>query len=250
MLCELVKKSQITPSVYDFTVDSAEMAKDATAGQFLHVLCGGKSYLRRPISICDVINNRFVRFIFEVRGEGTAELAKAKIGDKLDILGALGHGFDISDVGDGAVLLIGGGIGVFPLLKLAKDLGGNATAVLGYRDKSSVMLAEEFSRSCKNVFVATDDGSCGFHGYVTELMENIIRTNKVTMVYTCGPKPMMKFVADIANKNDIKAQVSMEERMGCGVGACVTCTCNVSGEKKRVCKDGPVFYASEVEFDG
>lgn len=249
MICRLVNKTRLTDTVFDFVVECPEMAEKAKAGQFLHVLCGGSSYLRRPISICDVIGKNLIRFIFEVRGEGTRELAKRKPGDQLDILGPLGNGFTLPEEGqNGAVLLIGGGIGIFPLLRLAKDLGGTATALLGFRNKDSVMLANEFSKNCKNVFVATDDGSCGHRGFVTDILQNILRTNDVAMLYTCGPKPMMKLVADMANEKNIPAQLSMEERMGCGIGACVTCTCNVNGARKRVCKDGPVFYASEVEL--
>lgn len=251
MICKLADKRELVHGVYDYAVECPEMARGAEAGQFLHILCGGESYLRRPISICDVIDGKYIRFVFEVRGEGTAQLAKANVGDMLDILGPLGHGFDTSIVNEtGSILLIGGGIGVFPLLKLARDLDGKATAMLGYRNKESVILAGEFSKVCKNVFVATDDGSFGFHGFVTDIMQNVLRSNPVAAMYTCGPKPMMKIVADAAKKHNIPAQVSMEERMGCGVGACVTCTCTVNGSRKRVCKDGPVFMAAEVEFDG
>lgn len=248
MICELVKKVKIRENIYDFTVDCPEMAEKSKAGQFLHILCGGDAYLRRPISICDVTENRYLRFIFEVRGEGTKSLAKKKTGDRLDILGPLGNGFDVHTEDEGAILLIGGGIGVFPLLNLAKKLNGKATALLGFRNKDALMMDDEFASVCKDVFVATDDGSCGFHGLVTEVLSNIIRGNTVSRIYTCGPTPMMKAVAEIAKENGIPVQVSLEERMGCGVGACVTCTCTVAGSRKRVCKDGPVFDGAEVEF--
>ena len=250
MLCELMKKQRLTENVYDFTVCCPEMAKKTKPGQFLHILCGGDAYLRRPISICEVLEGKYLRFIFETRGKGTEALAQYKVGEKLDILGPLGNGFTLCPEDNDAVLLIGGGIGVFPLLQLAKELKGKATVVLGFRNKEAIMLAEEFRKVSKNVFIATDDGSCGFHGFVTDVMKNIVDSNPVSRVYTCGPTPMMQRVAEIAIDANIPVQVSLEERMGCGVGACVTCTCKVNGSNKRVCKDGPVFDGREVEWRG
>lgn len=251
MICELVKKKKLSADTFDYTVFCPEMAEKTKAGQFLHILCGGESYLRRPISVCDVVDQKWIRFIFAVRGEGTAALAKRKEGEMLDILGPLGNGFGLQDIpAEGAVLLVGGGIGIFPLLKLAKDLKHRATALLGFRSKENVILADEFSSCCKNVFIATDDGSCGFHGYVTDILQNIMTNNSVAKIYTCGPKPMMQIVAELAKEKEIPTEASMEERMGCGIGACVTCTCMINGSRKRVCKDGPVFNAAEVEWDG
>lgn len=250
MICELVKKERLTDTIYDFTVCCPEMAKQVKSGQFLHILCGGDAYLRRPISICDVTEDKYIRFIFETRGKGTTALADKKEGEKLDILGPLGNGFTIYPEDNDDILLIGGGIGIFPLLNLAKKLEGNASVLLGFRNKDAVLLTEEFMKESKNVFVATDDGSCGYHGYVTDVLKNILASNKVSRIYTCGPTPMMKLVSEIAMENNIPVQVSLEERMGCGVGACVTCTCTVNGARKRVCKDGPVFNGAEVEWNG
>ncbi len=250
MICELVKKQRLSETIYDFTVRCPEMAAKVKPGQFLHILCGGDAYLRRPISICDVTEKKDIRFIFETRGKGTEALSKHRVGDKLDILGPLGNGFQVCNEDEDAILLIGGGIGVFPLLNLAKQLNGKATVLLGFRNKDAVLMAEEFRAVSKNVFIATDDGSCGHHGFVTDVMQNILASNPVSRVYTCGPTPMMKKIAEIAAEKDIPCQVSLEERMGCGVGACVTCTCKVNGANKRVCKDGPVFDAKEVEWNG
>lgn len=248
MICELIKKKKAAEDIYDFTIDCKEMAEQAKPGQFLHILCGGDAYLRRPISICDVVDKRYLRFLFKVCGEGTKSLATRQVGDKLDVLGPLGNGFSLHEEDADAVLLIGGGIGVFPLLHLAKQMKGKATVLLGFRDKKSVIMDNEFAAVSKDVFVATDDGSCGFHGLVTEILLNILRSNTVSRIYTCGPTPMMKAVSQIAKEHGIPVQVSLEERMGCGVGACVTCTCTVAGSRKRVCKDGPVFDGAEVEF--
>ena len=250
MICELVKKQRLSETIYDFTVRCPEMAAKVKPGQFLHILCGGDAYLRRPISICDVTEKRDVRFIFETRGKGTEALAKHRVGDKFDILGPLGNGFQVHTEDEDAILLIGGGIGIFPLLNLAKELNGKATVLLGFRNKDAVLMADEFRAVSKNVFIATDDGSCGYHGFVTDVMQYIMASNKVSRVYTCGPTPMMKKIAEMAAEKGIPCQVSLEERMGCGVGACVTCTCKVNGANKRVCKDGPVFDGREVEWNG
>ncbi len=250
MICELVKKQRLTETIYDFTVRCPEMAAKAKPGQFLHILCGGEAYLRRPISICDVVGGRDIRFIFETRGKGTEALAKYQVGEKLDILGPLGNGFKVHQEDSDAVLLIGGGIGIFPLLNLAKQLKGKATVLLGFRNKDAVLLADEFRAVSKNVFLATDDGSCGYHGFVTDILQNITASNSVSRIYTCGPTPMMQKIAEMAAAQNIPCQVSLEERMGCGVGACVTCTCKINGANKRVCKDGPVFDGREVEWNG
>ncbi|MBE5040980.1 dihydroorotate dehydrogenase electron transfer subunit [Ructibacterium gallinarum] len=250
MLCELVGKRKLAEKIYDFTVQCPEMAKNARTGQFLHILCGGEAYLRRPISICDVVDKRYIRFVFEVKGVGTDALAKYELGSRLDILGPLGNGFELHPEDKNAVLLIGGGIGVFPLLFLAKQMKGRATVLLGFRNKQSVIMADEFATVSRNVFLATDDGSFGYHGFVTDVLKNILSSNPVSRIYTCGPAPMMKLVCQIAGENALPVQASLEERMGCGIGACVTCTCTVGGQRKRVCKDGPVFDGAEVEWNG
>ncbi len=249
MFCELIRKEKLTDSVYDFTVFCPEMAEKTKAGQFLHVLCGGDAYLRRPISVCEVIDKKSIRFIFSVRGIGTDALAKKNVGEELDILGPLGNGFD-TEKAEGRVLLVGGGIGIFPLLELAKIYGKRASVLLGFKTKAEMMMTDEFAKYADNVFVATDDGSCGYKGFVTELLKDITGSNEVGEILVCGPTPMMRAVSDIAAEKNIPAQVSLEERMGCGIGACVTCVCTINGQHKRVCKDGPVFNASEVEWDG
>ncbi|MEE1048093.1 MAG: dihydroorotate dehydrogenase electron transfer subunit [Clostridia bacterium] len=248
MICELIAKKSLPNSLCDFVVRSAEMAAQTKPGQFLHILCGGDAYLRRPISVCEVSGDT-VRFIFQVRGVGTDALSNKKVGEKLDILGPLGTGFDLTDCGNRPVL-IGGGIGIFPLLEVAKKLGKSASVLLGFKSEADVILTEEFAKYTDKVFVATDDGSCGFKGLVTDLARNIAKSNDISSLYTCGPMPMMRAVTEVAKEFNIPAQASLEERMGCGVGACVTCACTVAGQRKRVCKDGPVFNALEVEWDG
>lgn len=248
MLCKLTSKRMLPNRLCDFTVHCPEMAAQTKPGQFLHILCGGDAYLRRPISVCEVSGDT-IRFIFQIKGVGTDMLSQKNIGDILDILGPLGNGFDLENCGTRPVL-IGGGIGIFPLLEATKKLGKNATVLLGFKSSADIVLTEEFAKYTNNIFVATDDGSCGFKGLVTDLARNIAKSNNISSLLTCGPMPMMRAVSAVASDFNIPAQASLEERMGCGIGACVTCACTVGGKRKRVCKDGPVFNALEVEWDG
>ncbi len=251
MLCKLCYKKELRPGLFDFVVDCPKMTAKAKPGMFVHVLCGSPAYLRRPISICDASQNRFLRFVFEIRGKGTAELAKANPGQMLDILGPLGNGFDTNPP-DGRAVLIGGGIGIFPLLMLSKQLSQKPDIMLGFRDKQSAVMIRELSQYANDFFLATDDGSLGMKGFVTDILgSKLALGTKYSRVYTCGPVPMMKIVAQIAKEQDIECQISLEERMGCGVGACMTCTCTMTdGTRRRVCKDGPVFNGMEVDFCG
>ncbi len=248
MLCELTSKKMLSNQLCDFTVRCAEMAAQTKPGQFLHILCGGDAYLRRPISVCEVSGDT-IRFIFQIKGIGTDALAQKNIGELLDILGPLGAGFDLENCGSRPVL-IGGGIGIFPLLEATKKIGKSANVLLGFKSEADVILTDEFAKYTDNIFVATDDGSCGFKGLVTDLARSIAKSNEITSIFTCGPMPMMRAVAAVAEEFNIPAQASLEERMGCGIGACVTCACTVGGKRRRVCKDGPVFNALEVEWDG
>ena len=248
--CRLIKRTEIVPGIFDFTVESEKIAAETQCGQFLHINCGDKTFLRRPISICDAENGH-VRFIFEVKGEGTTELSQKNEGDYIDILGPLGHGFEIKDKYRNP-LIIGGGIGVFPLYKLAKELGGKANVFLGFRDKSRVVMEQEFTDISKMCIVGTDDGSYGYQGYVANAMEFFIQNNPCDVIFSCGPMPMLKAIKAIAEKNGIECQLSLEQRMGCGIGACLVCACETifEGTNKymRVCKNGPVFDSKVVKL--
>jgi dihydroorotate dehydrogenase electron transfer subunit len=245
--CKLIKKAEIAPGIFDFAIESEEIAKETKCGQFLHIDCGASSYLRRPISICDAENGT-VRFIFQVKGEGTKSLSEFNIGDDINVLGPLGHGFELK--GEKPVI-IGGGIGVFPLYKLAKNV--NADVFLGFRDKSLVVMEDEFKTCSKSVTVGTDNGTYGYNGYVANAMAEYIDKNECDMIYCCGPKPMLKAVKQIAESKGIPCQLSLEQRMGCGIGACLVCTCETTHEgtdkNMRVCKNGPVFYSTEVTLN-
>ena len=250
-ICNIVRTEQLNPHAHSLVLNVGEMVPGT--GQFLHIKCGHSRLLRRPISICDwqaEEGGNLLRIVFEVRGDGTLWLSRRQAGEELDVLGPLGHGFETDQ--KGRYLLVGGGIGVPPLLGCARNAQGNCTAVLGFRDAGHAMLLEEFGQLCREVAVTTDDGSLGRHGFVDTVVEEILsKENNFTAVLACGPKPMLKAVAAAAARYGVPCKVSMEERMGCGVGACLVCACKTKGgQMKHVCKDGPVFDAGEVDWDG
>ncbi|MDD6484310.1 MAG: dihydroorotate dehydrogenase electron transfer subunit [Clostridiales bacterium] len=243
--CRLIKKSEPIAGVFDYTIEAPEIAAQTQCGQFLHINCGKGTFLRRPISICDA-EGTSVRFIFEVKGEGTRELSQVREGEIINVMGPLGHGFNVPS-GKRAVL-IGGGIGIFPLFKLAKQT--KPVVFLGFRSADRVMMEEEFEAVSTQVFVGTDDGSYGYNGYIANAMNFYLNNNPCDVICACGPLPMLRAVKEIAEKRGIECQVSMEQRMGCGIGACLVCTCESTKEgtdkNLRVCKHGPVFDSREV----
>lgn len=251
---EIIEKREIAPLTYDFNISCPDIASQAKEGQFIHIKCDGFT-LRRPISICDFNKKEgTVRIVFAIRGQGTEWLAKQNVGDKLDIMGPLGNGFDILDK-DKKVILIGGGIGVPPMVSISKHYGKNATAIIGFRNKELIILNKDFENYGSQAIITTDDGSFGIHGFVTDALKEQISKEKPDIIYACGPTPMLKGIGEIAIANGIRCQVSLEERMACGVGACLGCACKVKDENenetyKHVCKDGPVFEAREVVYGG
>ena len=250
--CKVLEVTQLPSGGWTMTVESHGIAEQISApGQFLHIKCGHSHLLRRPISICNWSAQRDpIRVVFEVRGKGTQWLARRKVGDSLDVLGPLGNGFSVRP--EGKYLLVGGGIGVPPLLGCAVQGSRNCTAVLGFRSARHAMLLEEFGQACPGgVRLGTDDGSLGYHGFVDVLVrQELEKDNAFTAVLACGPKPMLKSVAAVCAQAGVPCQVSMEERMGCGVGACLVCACQMAdGAMKHVCKDGPVFPAEEVDWN-
>ena len=255
--CELLKKEMLIDGIYKFSVKSPEIANSARAGQFLEIKVSetGEPFLRRPISIYNIDKeNGIVEFIFQVKGRGTEILAERKIGDLIDIMGPLGFGgFKVQEYNN--VAIIGGGIGTYPLYELVKELKGkaNLNVYLGFRDKSLVTCEKEFEEVGLNkLVVTTDDGSYKEKGYAIDFMKKDIEEHKVDMIFACGPLPMLKAVRAYAIENNIPCQISLEERMGCGIGACLGCAVKViSGTEPRyghVCKEGPVFNAADVEI--
>ncbi len=243
---------EIAPGVYNSILSAKAIAGAATAGQFVQVLCGSHQ-LRRPISIAGFdASLGILRLVFEVRGQGTAWLAGRKKGDLLDLIGPLGHGFPLPDASQKAVM-VGGGIGTPPLLPVTQFFGTNATVITGFRTASAAILQADFAAAGAETLLCTDDGSAGFHGFTTEALEQRLARGDVKAVYTCGPKVMMKGVAKLAEAAGAVCYVSMEERMGCGVGACLGCTCKTKNEQggtqmTRVCLNGPVFRSTEVDW--
>ena len=242
----VVSTEFLQKGICNLVLECPKIAKDAKPGQFIEIYPdNGVNLLSRPISICgiDVVVGN-IRVVFQVVGKGTDIFSKLKKGDKVRVLGPCGNGYTLND---GTALLVGGGIGVPPLLETAKRLDCKSKiAVLGFR--SNPFLVNEFARVCDRVYVTTDDGSEGFKGNVVQLMEKENLT--ADMIYSCGPKIMLKFLSEYAMKNNIACQVSMEERMACGIGACVGCVVEIKeGDGttyKKVCKDGPVFDCKEV----
>ncbi|WP_347563719.1 dihydroorotate dehydrogenase electron transfer subunit [Pseudoflavonifractor sp. 524-17] len=251
--CKIVEKDRMGDAVY-MVLEAGHMVRASfrTPGQFVHIKCGDGLLLRRPISVCTCQEDEpddLLAIAFEARGEGTGWLARREVGETLDVLGLLGNGFSMTR--EGRYLLVGGGIGVPPLRGCAQYTGGRSTAVLGFRSEDKVILRNCFEDECAKVLIATDDGSLGYHGFVDDLVRRELEEDRnYDGVLACGPKPMLKSVADVAAAFGVPCQVSMEERMGCGVGACLVCACDMKdGSRKHVCKDGPVFDAREVDWD-
>ncbi|MBR6967667.1 MAG: dihydroorotate dehydrogenase electron transfer subunit [Ruminococcus sp.] len=245
----ITEKSAIAREVYSFTVSCPEVAAAACPGQFVHIRANGFT-LRRPISICGIDREKgTLRIVFEIRGEGTAEIARLNKGDLIDMLAPLGHGFTV-DNSFGKVVLVGGGIGTPPMLPLAKIYGEKAVAISGFRNASAVILQEDFRRTGAETILCTDDGSAGIHGFVTQPLKELAEKGGIDAVYACGPMPMLRGIAEICRENEIYCEISLEERMACGIGACLGCACRTVRNDEEyfahVCKDGPVFKAEEV----
>ncbi len=244
-VCRIERAEQIAPGIYDVTVEAGELAKAARPGQFAHIYVPGKT-LRRPISICET-GSGTLRFVFQAKGEGTRILAASRPGESWDILAPLGNGFALGDTGRN-VCFVGGGIGVPPLLEAAKPFGERAVVVTGFRSRDAVILQEDFKRSGNRTVLCTDDGSAGFHGLVTDCLPQ-----RCEEIFACGPTPMLKAVARAAAARGIPCQLSLEERMACGVGACLGCAVRLKDgggwRFGHVCKDGPVFDSRTVDFE-
>jgi dihydroorotate dehydrogenase electron transfer subunit len=246
---KLISAKQLTDTTYDFTVESKELAQKAQPGQFLHIDCGEKFILRRPISICEILDGG-IRFIFDIRGKGTAELAGKAVGDYIDIIGPVGNTFAVSDK---KALIIGGGIGIYPLLELAKQISPKAIS-FGFKSKDFVTLEDEFSGYTDNLYISTDDGSYKNRGNALTPVAGSLEKGEFEAVYACGPLPMLKALKAITDRINVECQISLEERMGCGIGACLCCAVRVEDETDlgykhlHICKNGPIFNAKEVIF--
>ena len=252
--CKIVCKDWRNREAGYMVLEGGDMVRTAWKGpgQFVHVKCGDSLLLRRPISVCSCMEEEpedTLAIVFEVRGEGTQWLADRVKGESVDVLGMLGNGFTMKH--DGRYLLVGGGIGIPPMRGCAQYTYGRSTAILGGRSADKIILQNCFADECAKVLIATDDGSLGYHGFVDALVRQELEQDKnYDAVLACGPRPMLRNVARVAQEFGLPCQVSMEERMGCGVGACLVCACDMAdGSRKHVCKDGPVFDSREVDWD-
>ena len=228
----------LTDTVYRMVLVGDTSAVTAP-GQFVNIKLDGM-YLRRPISVCDCVDGELT-IVYKVVGKGTEEMAKMDLGTRLDVLTGLGNGYDLT-LSENRPLLIGGGVGVPPMYMLAKELramGKEVQVILGFNKKEEIFYEEEFKALGCTVYVTTVDGSYGTKGFVTDVMKDL----SYTYFYTCGPEPMLKAIFG-ASKTE--GQFSFEERMGCGFGACMGCSCQTVTGYKRICKEGPVLKKEEI----
>ncbi len=250
----VISQECIAPGVYSMWIKTDKIAEETVAGQFISVYCkGGSRILPRPISICEVKKEeKSLRIVYRIAGKGTEEFSTYTEGTSISILGPLGNGFFKREK---SAMLIAGGIGVPPMVELAKELKKQGVteiiSVIGYRD-GNLFLKEELEKYSQ-VYVATEDGSAGVKGNVMNAIQEY--GLKADVIYSCGPKPMLRAVKEFGLSHEIETQISLEEKMACGIGACLACVCQSKEvddhsqvHNKRVCKDGPVFDAREVEL--
>jgi dihydroorotate dehydrogenase electron transfer subunit len=251
MMGDILQNREFVSGIYEMVVYAPAIAEEARSGQFVNLYTGkGEMILPRPISICEKDTKKgTLRFLYQAVGKGTVHFSTLNVGEKIRILGPLGNGFQVGSGTNNVV--IGGGIGVPPLLELVKQLKGSVQVFIGA--KTTPILEQEFRDLGAEVFVATEDGSYGFSGNVMEVIKKV--NPNPDAVFACGPRGLLRAISQWSEEKAVEAQVSMEERMACGIGACVGCTVKIQKkgatdwENLKVCKDGPVFLSSEVIWD-
>ncbi len=253
----ILYRSELRKGVADLVLRAEAIASVAKPGQFVHIKCSDELLLRRPISLCDVEDDT-IRLVVESVGKGSEWLYRRKAGDLLDVLGPLGtQGFPVPDSSSKdsrPILLIGGGVGSAPLLFCAKRSSVPADAVLGFGTASAVILEREFAKTCRKMLVTTDDGSYGRAGFVTSAAAELLESGNYQAVHACGNMSMLRAVAALTEQFGLPCYLSLDERMGCGIGACLVCAVKVRGEDHEehythVCRQGPVFSREEVVFE-
>lgn len=259
VFAELINKEQLKPDIFKYSVKAPSIVEKSKPGHFIEIRVNDdiEPFLRRPISIHNLdTENGILEFIFQVKGKGTTILSKKEVGSKIDVIGPLGAGtFDYTNFEK--LGIIGGGIGVFPLYELAKEAkndGKEINIYLGFRSKDFVVLEEKFKSVSDKLLLTTDDGTYAEKGFAINFLEQDIDEGKIDSIYACGPLPMLKAVRKLAIEKNIPCQISLEEKMGCGLGVCLGCAVKVGDspvdapQYKHVCKAGPVFEARDVEI--
>ena len=259
IIAKVISQERLKKGCFRMKLKSPSIAKKAGPGQFLHIRCGCSTnpLLRRPISI-HRIGKDYIEILYNVVGKGTEILSRKKAGDKIDIIGPLGNGFKMRKNSKSLKMLIAGGMGVAPLLPLAEELSRKIKGkkkfivILGAKTQNHILCEEEFKRLGGEVFIATEDGSKGKRALATELAQKIVKFKKYKWqdicVYTAGPINMVKALCRLIRGCSIESQASLEERMACGLGACLGCAIDTQSGYKRVCKDGPVFAMCDIIY--
>ncbi|MDI6731745.1 MAG: dihydroorotate dehydrogenase electron transfer subunit [Candidatus Margulisbacteria bacterium] len=258
--CRILQHQQIASTVFKLTLSSPNLCQEAKPGQFVNIRVSSKydPLLRRPLSLHRIIkkDNAF-QLLYEVVGKGTAILSQTKPGDDLDILGPLGSGFSLPSEKQ-TIILVGGGMGVAPLVNLAEKIKDQRPktkdqiiAFIGAGTKAKLYCEKDFKQIADKVLISTDDGSHGEKGFVSDLLYSrlTIHDSRPASIYACGPYAMLEAISNIARKNKIPCQVSMEAKMACGIGTCMGCVIKTKNGYKKVCDDGPVFDAAEIIWD-
>lgn len=249
---KIIKIEAIGTDIFSTWLQADKIVDEAKAGQFVSVYCNdGSRLLPRPISICEIAKEtKQIRLVYRIAGKGTKELSMLAAGDTMEVMGPLGNGFPVERSVGKRALLIGGGIGVPPIVELAKAVNGGIRIVAGYRDE--LFLKEELEQYGK-LTIATEDGSAGTKGNVLDAIR--AEGLEADVIYACGPMPMLRALKGYAEEKQIECWLSLEERMACGIGACLACICKTKEvdehsnvKNKRVCKEGPVFLSTEVEL--
>lgn len=254
-IATVVSQEQIASDVYSMWIQTEQIAEEAKPGQFISLYCADKSrLLPRPISLCEIDRGKGrVRIVYRVVGKGTDEFSRLRAGDTVEILGPLGNGFPLEEARGKRVLLMGGGIGIPPMLETAKQLDAEKMIVSGYRDE--LFLTEDFAEAGELYLAVEHPGEgviCTEGNVLDAVRENELEAD---VIFACGPTPMLRAIKSYALEKEIPCWISMEEKMACGIGACLACVCQskeIDGHShvhnKRICKDGPVFLAEEVEL--
>jgi len=253
MTSTILQQECIGTDIYSLWLDAPQIASQAKPGQFISVYSNDSGrVLPRPISICEIDREKgALRIVYRIAGKGTKEFSGMKAGETLDILGPLGNGFPMDVIKGKRIFMMGGGIGVPPMVQTAKEAEAEVTVIAGYRN-SEIFLKEELEQD-GTLVIATEDGSVGTKGNVMDaIRENHLEAD---VIFACGPTPMLRAIKTYAEENGILCYISMEEKMACGVGACLACVCKSKDvdhhshvHNKRICKDGPVFLSTEVEL--